>query len=298
MIAISKGELSATLDTPYRIDSFNQGTRFDRTGVFTSLNKGGRCWCGEWFEKKNPLGHDCVCGPSEEFIMPGYEDIPLGGTFVKIGVGRLVKTLSEPYDRFKLFEMADPGVMDIDASADEARFRHTLDGAYIYDKSIRLVSDSELVISHRLENTGSDPIKTHVYNHNFFTLGRMEIDEDRQLDLNFKPCGHWRDVYDSVALTESGIRFSRRLEKAEGSVFMGDVQSSSQNGCPLEGFKATMRDLRTGMGVEIMPDSPVEFSVFWSNHRIACIEPYTPLDIKPGGVYSWSVSYKLLEVNR
>lgn len=294
-VSVGKGLLSATFDVPYLDDSFNRGTRFDRCGVFTSLKFDGKEMCGEWFEKRNPLAHDCVCGPSEEFITAGYEETPVNGSFVKIGVGRLLKKDDSPYDRFKLYEIADPGVMEIEKEDDRVCFRHTLDGAYSYSKTIAFEEDGSMLISHRLENTGDSPVRTHVYNHNFFTLGRFTVDSGRAMDLNFAPCGHWREIRENVSATPDGFRFSAPMVKERGTAFMGDVHAASQESPeglkPLDGFKACVSDSGTGLAVRIMPQCPVEFSVFWSNHRICCIEPYTPLDIKPGGAYEWSIRY-------
>lgn len=297
-ISLKSGKSAASFDLPWKDDSFNRGTRFDRCGVFTGLSVDGREFCGEWFEKRNPLGHDCVCGPSEEFITTGYDETPVGASFVKIGVGRLLKEDDSPYDRFKLYKIEDPGTISIGACGNSVSFHHTLDGAYDYIKRIELDEDGTMVISHRLENCGPEAVRTHVYNHNFFTLERFAVDSGRTMDLNFAPCGHWREIHENVAATQEGFRFSAPMDKEHGTAFMGDVHAASQEVTgalkPLDGFKARVSDSVTGLSVEIEPLCPVEFSVFWSNHRICCIEPYTPLDIEPGGVYEWSIRYRFL----
>ena len=65
---------------------------------------------------------------------------------------------------------------------------HTLkDGAgyaYTYRKTLRLSGES-LIIEHELKNTGSKPIATTVYDHNFFTLDGKTTGPDNVVRFPF-----------------------------------------------------------------------------------------------------------------
>lgn len=263
------------LELHHPLDGYYQGTRFDRSGVFQSLIFKGIQLCGEWFETYSPTMHDAVLGPSEEF-----SPIPLPGTvIIKPGVG-LLDIGPEPYDRFKLYRIIDPGTWEVDGM----RFRHILKGYYDYTKEITITGENSFRISHRLE--AEVPIEGDVYNHNFFTLGKTEIGPSRKIDFPFRPEGSWRAEYDSVGFTESGIRFSRALKKGE-SVYTGDIHEAGKEGMPYE-----MSISEGGLRISIKGDVPVFKTVLWANHRIACLEPYNRISLSPGQAFCWSINYK------
>ena len=67
MYEIASEKLKMVLHRPS--DGFYQGTRFDRSGVFDSLQFDGVELCGRWFSRYDPFMHDAVCGPAEEFSL-------------------------------------------------------------------------------------------------------------------------------------------------------------------------------------------------------------------------------------
>ena len=261
-------------------DGFYRGTRFDRSGVFDSVRFRDTELADRWFTGYDPYKHDTVCGPVEEFTVIGFDHAASGERFLKIGVGLLIRPDSEPYDRFRLYETADPGEWTVEASGSGVRFRHRLEGYYDYEKEVALTGPDSFEIRHSLRSLGA-PLSGEVYNHNFWTLGRLEVGPSRQLAFPFRPDGHWRSEYESVALTASGLRFSRRLAEGE-SVFMGDLHAADSDGMPLD---ATLRE--GSLGVHISGDIPVSHSVFWANHRVACLEPYTPFAAPSSWILRW-----------
>ena len=107
MIVLGRGGLSIELCEPR---SYYRGTRFDACGVFRRIVKDGYIYADRWFDGEDAFRHDNVCGPSEEFFgVFGYDEAPVGGTFLKIGVGLLRKDAEKPYDWFHLYEIVDGG---------------------------------------------------------------------------------------------------------------------------------------------------------------------------------------------
>lgn len=294
MITISNDTLKITLHAPDGEKGYYRGTRFDWAGVFRSIEYKGCNYTDEWFESYSPVMHDAVCGPAEEFSPIGLQDARVGDPFLKIGVGMLEK-MEGPYDRFKLHNIIDPGRRTLEIKDDSVVFGHILDSdsgyAYEYFKEITLVGKDAFSITHSLRNTGRKPFKGDVYNHNFFTLGLLVTGESRQLDFPFKPEGDWRAEYSEVGFTGSGIRFTRTLQKGE-SVFTGNLHESGKG---LAGSPNAFRlyEEQTGRGVCAACAEPMTKAVFWSNHRIACIEPYIDFCIDPGQTFSFSMEYQL-----
>ena len=287
--------MTITLHAPDRVEGYYRGTRFDWGGVFSSIEYKGCNYTEEWFESYSPTMHDAVCGPAEEFSPIGLSDAAPGGAFLKIGVGVLEKMEGE-YDRFKLHRILDPGRRTLCITENSAVFGHLVshDSGYAYEyiKEIAITGENTFVIRHSLKNTGRKSLEGNVYNHNFFTLGLLETGSDRQLDFPFKPEGDWRAEYSEIGFTDSGIRFTRTLQKGE-SVFTGNLHAAGRG---LEGSPNAfeLRDISTGRGVQARCLVPMTRSVFWSNHRIACIEPYIDFCISPDESFAFSIDYTLI----
>ena len=333
MITLEKDGLKLVLTRP---GTYYQGTRFDRAGVFRSVEKDGHRYADEWFRAYDPLMHDAVCGPSEEFGVAEFENedggfsdsfdlAEAGGRFLKPGVGWLRRPDAEAYDRFRLYEVADEGVRSLEVLPDAVIFRQKLD-VYNYLKTIRLTGPDSFEIVHRFENLGTRALRFTHYNHNFFTLESTSVGPAREIDFPFKPCGHWRSEYDNVHLTDSGIRFSGVIPPEGPSVFMGDLKATDCMAEPRESmveprgsvedghFSAgrdkprrregqagmaepidfTVRDRESGLGVHVNCPLPFTHMVFWSNDRVACIEPYLLLSVGPCDSLEWTLNYRLL----
>lgn len=257
-------------------DGFYQGTRFDRSGIFRSLVYNGQELCGPWFTRYDPFLHDAVQGPAEEFSPIEMDDV-----WLKPGVG-LLRQDGQPYDRFKLYEVADPGIWEVDG----LRFCHRLKDCYDYIKEVVITGENRFEIRHSLHTFVS--MRGDVYNHNFFTMGKMAVTESRVIDFPFSPEGDWRAEYDSVAFSPGGIRFSRALREGE-SVYTGNIHEAGKEGMPY-----AMRLSEGSLSVQIRGDVPVFKTVLWANHRIACLEPYNRIDMAPGETFHWNIEYTLL----
>lgn len=293
--SIFNNTLKLTLHAPDGVKGYYRGTRFDWAGVFESVEYRGCNYAEPWFENYSPVMHDAVCGPAEEFSPIGLDEaVEAGAPFLKIGVGVLERMEGE-YDRFKLHNILDSGRRTLCVTENSVVFGHFIDSdtayGYEYIKEISLTGPNAFRISHRLKNTGRKPLAGNVYNHNFFTLGLMATGESRQLDFPFTPEGDWRAEYTEVGFKENGIRFTRTLQKGE-SVFTGNLHAA---GCGLNGspYGLKLRELQTGRAVAAKCAEPMVKAVFWSNHRIACIEPYIDYAVAPGETFDFAIDYTL-----
>ena len=294
LLKLKNAGIHTELCIPDRELGYYRGTRFDWSGIFHSIQADGANYVEEWFDDYNPLRHDCVCGPVDEFVQTGFEEAGIGDTFLKIGVGLLRKPDSEDYDRFRLYEIADYGTRTVENSKNSARFRHFLLGdryGYDYVKEISIDGgERTLSISCRLLNLGPESIETSVYNHNFWTLGQRCVGPDTMIDFPFRPSGKWREGGCGKAfLTETGIRFSDKLENGE-SVFIGNLRLEAESG---RGYGFSAANAKTGCRVEAECSMQMDHAVFWANSQVACVEPYIKLRLFPGESAEWSIAYNL-----
>lgn len=294
MITISNDTLKITLHNPDGEKGYYRGTRFDWAGVFESIGYRGCNYTEQWFETYSPISHDAVCGPAEEFSPIGHDEARPGEAFLKIGVGMLEKMEGE-YDRFKLHKILDPGKRSMEVTENSIIQIHSVESdlgyGYEYRKEIVLTGHNSFRISHKLINKGRKVLKGDVYNHNFFTLGLLQTGTSRKLDFPFTPEGDWRAEYTEVGFADCGIRFNRTLKKGE-SVYTGNLHEAGKgmNGSP-NAFE--LIEEQTSRRVRMSCPSKMTKMVFWSNHMIACPEPYIDFCISPGDTFEFDIDYSL-----
>lgn len=200
---ISNGEITATVYLPDARNGFYKTTRFDWSGAVGGLKYKGHEYYGTWFSKitdiydfgyegpnKDVISADftAMVGPAEEFGALGYNDVPPGGPFVKPGVGALKRDEGN-YNHSRPSAIANGGTWDVKTSREAVEFTHTLSEpsinfGYVYTKVVRLTPGKpQMIISHVLKNTGSKPIVTNVYNHNFTTIGMQPTGPDVEITV-------------------------------------------------------------------------------------------------------------------
>jgi hypothetical protein len=298
---IDNGKVRAVLYLPDAKTGYYRGARFDWSGQISSLTWSGHEYFGQWFANYDPTLHDAIQGPVEEFLTtgdtaPGYAEAGPGGTFVRIGVGVLRKPAGETaLQRFGRYEIVDPGTWTTKPGKDRIEFEHVLkspDGyAYRYRKVLRLEGDS-LVLEHELANTGTKPIATSVYNHNFFMLDRATTGPDIVVRFPFAPKAA-RPFNDLAEIRGREIAFLRPLGPKE-NVFS-----------EIEGFGPTaadagfeMENRATGAGVRVTGDKPLTKLLFWSAIKTACPEPYIDASVAVGATARWRTTYAFYQVKK
>jgi hypothetical protein len=294
---IASPRLQVTVLLPDARAGYYRGTRFDWSGAIASLRWQGHEYFGPWFERHDPLVHDAITGPVEEFqageSSVGYADAGVGGTFLRIGVGHVRKPAEPAYRRFGTYDIVDPGTWTIERSPGRITFTHELAAAngyaYVYRKTLRVDGDT-LVLEHALRNTGDKRIETSVYNHNFFTLDRQPTGPAVSVRFPFEP-RPTRPIGPLGSLTGRELTFARELGPRE-NVFT-----------ELDGFGPgsadydfVMTQARTGASVRIRGDRPLTRLVFWSAPRTVCPEPYVDASVDPGQTTSWRITYEFSDV--
>lgn len=300
---LTNGSIKMMLYIPQGDQSSYQGTRFDWSGIAHSIRFDGHEFAGRWYPTHDPKIHDALTGPVEEFLAGnsahGYEEAKPGGTFVRIGVGAVLRPAGETeYQRFKTYEIVDPGHRTFEKTKDKAVFVHELTHesgyAYRYTKTIRLVPGKpEFTIEHVLRNTGKRVIETDQYNHNFFVMDDTTIGPGVSIVFPFQPKAG-RDLQGIAEIRGHALEFLRDLQPGGESV----STEIDGFGTGVSDYDFRVENRKAGAGVRIRGDQPLSKVFFWSIRTVACPEPYIHLKVEPGQEIRWTLTYDLYSLSR
>jgi hypothetical protein len=290
---ISNGLIRAEVMLPDPQSGSYRGTRFDWSGVISSLQFSGHEYFGRWYEHHDPKIHDAITGPVEAFQTNakglGYDEAKAGGTFVRIGIGTLRKPDEKEYRPYETYEIVDPGKWTIHRHKDRIEFTQRLSSeryAYVYRKTVRLVKGKpQLLLEHSLKNTGRKVIETDQYNHNFFVIDHEVVGPDIVVKFVFTP-NPLRGFKDRAEVHGQEIVFPHELEGKNG-VF-SELEGT---GTQVKDYDFRIENLKTGAGVRFTSDQPLQKVNFWAISTVAVAEPYIQLKIEPGKESRWTIRY-------
>ncbi len=307
---ISSGELRAKIYLPDARQGFYRGTRFDWTGVVSSLQYQGHNYYGQWYTRSDPRVHDfeftgneivsspccAIQGPVEEFqtnhTAMGFDEAKVGGTFVKIGVGVLRKD-SEQYDAFRQYDLLDPGKWTVKTHGDSVEFTHELSDpatgyGYLYRKTVRLVAGKpEMVLEHHLKNTGRRAIESSVYGHNFLILDRQTIGPDFTVSVPFQIQAAPPPRKDVAEIRGNQFVYVREL--AGRDVVYTQISGFTDN--PRDN-EVRIENTHVGAGMVIRGNRPLAHMALWSIRTVLAVEPFITMTIEPGSEFDWDVTYE------
>jgi hypothetical protein len=294
--SISNGLLHALVYLPDSTNGYYRGSRFDWSGVVACLSYKGHSYFGVWFPHYDPHLHDAITGPVEEFRTPGdsalgYDSARPGELFVKLGVGVLRRIDDEPYKFAAPYPLVDGGKWTVHTGRNSVTFHQHLNGpngfAYEYTKVLKLEKDQPvLILEHELKNTGSQPIDTDVYNHDFFVLDGAPTGPGMVVRFPFTPTAD-PALENGARIDGKEIVFGRELQTGETamSTLTGYSNQASDNHIIVE-------NRNTGAGVEQSGDLPISRLFFWSIRTTICPEAYVRLNIAPGQSAHWTIRYR------
>jgi hypothetical protein len=292
---ISNGLIRTEVMLPDAQNGSYRGTRFDWSGVISSLQFSGHEYFGRWYEHHDPKIHDAITGPVEAFQTNdkglGYDEAKAGRTFVRIGIGTLRKPEEKDYRPYDTYEIVDPGQWTIRRHKDRIEFTQRLKSeqgyAYVYRKTVRLVKGKpQLLLEHSLKNTGRKVIETNQYNHNFFVIDHEVVGPDVVVKFVFTP-NPTRGFEDRAEVHGQEIVFPRELERKNGGVF-SELEGT---GTQVKDYDFRIENLKTGAGVRFTSDQPLQKVNFWAIRTVAVAEPYIELKIEPGKESRWTIRY-------
>lgn len=307
---ITNGLIRAKIYLPDARDGYYRGTRFDWSGVISSLEYQGHNYYGPWFDRVDPQVHDyryegaeivaslCsgISGPVEEFqthgTALGWDEAKAGGTFIKIGVGVLRKDNAD-YDFVKLYQIVDPGKWTVEKHRDSIEFTQELSDpasgyGYLYRKTLRLVEGKpEMVLEHSLKNTGRRTIQSTVYNHNFLVLDKQPPGPDFEISVPFAIQSPHPPSPNLAEIRGTRFVYLKALsnEDVVETALLGFGDSPKDNEIRIENRK-------TGAGMRITGDHPLSHLNLWSIRTVLALEPFISMTIDPGREFTWKMSYQ------
>ena len=342
---IKNSEITARVYVPDAKAGFYRSTRFDWSGAIVSLEYKGHNYYGPWFIRITDIydfGYEgpnddvisaeftAMVGPAEEFGVIGYNDAKPGGVFVKPGIGVLRRADETPYNHSKPYELVNGGTWQTTRRSDSIAFTHTLsepaiDFGYVYTKVIRLTKGKpQMTIAHIWKNTGTTPIRTNVYNHNFMTLDKQPPGPDYAITFPFEP----QRVQRGARPAQPGAGASgappagqpgqsgRGLNPPNGSrcgqpqmqalaavqgnrlVYAKVLEGPECFQASFTGFEPTIahhdiriENTRVGAGVRITGDRPMSRFGYWSIRTVMAVEPYIDIVVDPAQEFTWTWTY-------
>ena len=74
------------------------------------------------------------------------------------------------------------------------------------------------------------------------------------------------------------------------TTFMGNLRDAEN---PSSEYDFLLVEKQNGRSVRMTSEKKFTHAVYWSNHRIACIEPYLEFKLETGDSYSFDIDYTL-----
>lgn len=294
---LANSEVEMKLYLPDSEKGLYRATRFDWSGVIGSVKYKGHNYFDYWKNSHDPLFHEDLSGPVEGFIEPGlgYAEAEPGRSFVRIGVGAIEKEDEAEYNWRKTYRILDHGKWHIEQGGDWISFTHTLESApgyaYIYNKTIRLSKDG-FTIDHRLQNTGTKPIETDQFNHNFFMIDGVYSGPAFKISFPY-PISTEDELEDLLEIDNRQLTFKKELEKDE-AIFV-ELKGYGQEAAD---HQVTVINEKSGAGVTFSVDRPLHRMAFWACRATLSPENSIWISVEPGEETLWQSKYTLFEIDK
>lgn len=288
--SISNGLITAKIYLPDSVNGYYTGSRFDWSGIIYSLRYKGHEFFGKWSNEYNDTSRYAMVGPAQAFLPLGFEEATAGGRFVNIGVGSLLKPDQKAYVRYKsTYILANGGEWKVKFGRDSIQFRQILHDAqfpYEYTKTLCLLpGKAELVITHTLRNTGSRPIVTEAFQHNFFMIDNEPAGPAYEVQFSFPAAFEQGQADERVAVSGAKLFFKKKLVTDE-------TLKCALSGYGNNGYGFNLVNTASGAGVKVSGDSRLSQFVFWAAEKAVCPEPYIRIEAAPAAECRWTTTYQ------
>ena len=292
--SISNDQVKMKIYLPDQENGFYRATRFDWSGVISSVQYKDHEYFDYWKKTHDPTIHEDLTGPVEGFIEPGlgYAEAKPGEGFIRIGVGIIQKRDETEYVWNSTYEILDHGSWQVDHGQDWISFTHTVNSdfgyGYVYTKTIQL-KDEGFLINHKLLNTGDKAIETDQFNHNFFMIDGERSGPAFKISFPYDLSTE-NDLKGYLKIDQKDITFIKEL--VNDNVFLNLHGYSSD----VEDHQVTVLNQKSGAGVSFKVDRPLLRMAFWTCDTTLSPENFIQISVAPGIEEEWTSDYSLFVV--
>ncbi|MAX25725.1 MAG: hypothetical protein CMJ19_14600 [Phycisphaeraceae bacterium] len=256
------------------------GQRFDRSAAVTAITFNGH-------QMVNQLGLPDEYGQLGVGVI-GFDDAASGETFIKPGVGVMVKPGSDAYRSSNRYDFVLTLEVTVEKLADQLVVKQVSPDvrgyAFVLIKTYEVDTKSNtLVITYQLSNVGKRAFELEHYNHNFLTLDNKPFGQQYHITLG-KPI---------PSLPHSWMHMAGNRLVIEGDPgAVGFVQVN-------EPFTATQADLKMmtadgKLGIELTGDMPAYRFAHFFTAKSYSPERFTRVSLAPDEQVSWQARYYFL----
>ncbi len=285
-LTLDDGVTRVEIRSPDAEKGWYRGQRFDWSGMIVSMRWHDREYFGQLRPVHVPTGHDHGAGPCEEFGLhdpPGWDEAGEGGSFLKIGVGRLTRTGAPVYHFHTAYPLLETAPWTLAHTKDSAVFSQDMparaDGwGYRYAKTVRLLAGGGVAIDHRLENTGSRMIATDSYSHAMLHIGNAPIGSSYAIIFPGTPTP--QPLPPAATVVGAQLRFADPIPDGTWTMIPW----------PWSEARISVITPHGGMMITTRPP-PSRYEVYVESGAF-CPEPYVRIVVPPGKITTWTLEYQ------
>ncbi len=281
------GDTVVTIALPDAQLGYYRGPRFEWGGMVTQVAWRGHTIFTELKIPHDPPKPDHASGACEEFgidAVDGYEAAPVGGQFMKIGVGGLTRISEKPYFFNTQYPIAAPAKWTLIEGPGSLSFTQefALDAnrGYAYVKTVTVLADG-FRIARQLTNRGAQRLVTDHYCHNMIAIDGAPIDGTWALSFAWNVTA--KNAAPTFAMNGHVLSLTAPLTRTLWTAFTWDEAPATT--------AFTLTNPASGLILAIAINAPPSAFRLYGEARALCPEPFVAIDLAPGAAMSWNSTY-------
>lgn len=292
---LERGDLRITVALPDPEHGYYRGIRFDHAGIVIAAVWRGHSFLGLLKPPRVATEHDGSAGAPEEFHMeapPGFAEAADGGTFLKIGVGELVRPDREDYHFNGEYAVARRATYAVSEMLDGITCSHeSRSGAYTArgSRTIRLLPTGDgFSVERELANAGTVTLPVSHYNHSMVVIDGRPIGPDYTLGYA-----------GPVAVENSFLSVDGPLVLFTAPLPTATAVWTLVKGLPDLPAAATLRIVNktSGVAMELSGDTVPAKVVLYAEQTAICPEFFTAFTLQPGESKRWTQTYRFSAIH-
>lgn len=270
------------------------GSRFDWTGFITQVYLDGKyTFCAvEDIIPGIGSGGIGLCNDFGLNTPVGYDEVKVGGKYMKIGIGNVVKQEGHKGGTHmlaqKITENADITYRYGENFAEFKAVNPECNG-YKCELEKRIsIEENNLTVDYKLINTGSKAIVTEEYIHNFISINGVYTGPTYELEVAFTP---------DTAMLAAATQRQPEFKFNDGKISFSDVFTGKAFYCrgsevkECTGAHWMMKEKSTGCSVSESDSFSAPYMACWGTKYCISPEVFININLASGDEMTWSRSF-------